>query len=528
MPVIANTVGASGSGVVVTGADTKWQVSGALIVGNHGLGQLSVTQGASVSATSIDLGALSGGFGNLVVNGIGSKLVNNVPVASQLTSTGKLIVGDVANADMSIGGGATVSVGGFDIGLNKGSSGVVDVEGASTLNVTGALNIGVAGNAVMSLGLAANVTAGSINIGKGGVLVEFGDPITTGTITNNGTVNITGGVNVITATAEYLNNGAIIVTNGATEQINTPLLDGTGGISINSGGIVILNADSVAATQTITFQDNLGGVLYVSAGKLGGFHAVVNPFIGTPPTTTTDRIVLNGIAGFTDSISADGKTLTVFSNGGSVGSVLFTAPVSAAYTQALVQCFAAGTRIDTMNGPVSVETLSVGDQVVTVLGGSGTIVWAGSRVIDCTRHPRPEAVWPVRIECGAFGDNMPVRDLLLSPDHAVYVDGVLIPAKHLINGTTVTQQEMSKVVYHHIELERHDVVLAEGLPAETYLDIGDRSSFTGGAVIALHPDFAARSWEMSGCAELVLQGEKLDAVRALLAATERSRAKLAA
>jgi hypothetical protein len=137
--------------------------------------------------------------------------------------------------------------------------------------------------------------------------------------------------------------------------------------------------------------------------------------------------------------------------------------------------------------------------------------------VDCARHPKPETVWPVRVRAGAFGENVPVRDLFVSPDHAVYVDGVLIPAKLLVNGTTIRRVEVDHIVYHHVELERHDVILAEGLPAETYLDVGDRSTFSGGPVTALYPDFPARLWEMAGCATMVLTGEALQAVRSVLA-----------
>jgi hypothetical protein len=115
----------------------------------------------------------------------------------------------------------------------------------------------------------------------------------------------------------------------------------------------------------------------------------------------------------------------------------------------------------------------------------------------------PETVWPVRIARGAFGENVPVRGLFVSSDHAIYVDGVLIPAKYLLNGTTVRQVKRRRMVYHHIELAEHDVVLAEGLPAETYLDTGDRETFSGGRVITLYPDFVGRAREMRGCAELV-------------------------
>jgi hypothetical protein len=148
-----------------------------------------------------------------------------------------------------------------------------------------------------------------------------------------------------------------------------------------------------------------------------------------------------------------------------------------------------------------------------VLGASGRIIWVGSRAVDCARHPKPETVWPVRISAGAFGENVPVRDLYLSPDHAVFVNDVLVPVKLLINGTSITQAKRNHVVYHHVELAQHDVVLAEGLPAETYLDTGDRAKFSGGAVTTLHPDFTARTWEMAAAAPLIVTGRKLTAAR---------------
>ena len=114
---------------------------------------------------------------------------------------------------------------------------------------------------------------------------------------------------------------------------------------------------------------------------------------------------------------------------------------------------------------------------------------------------------------------MPATDLMLSPDHAVYVDRVLIPIRLLINGRTVRQVLQDRVSYHHVELAQHDVLLANGMPAESYLDTGDRARFSnGGGVIALHPDFSARAWEMNGCAPLVQTGPVLTAVRKRLAA----------
>jgi hypothetical protein len=178
-----------------------------------------------------------------------------------------------------------------------------------------------------------------------------------------------------------------------------------------------------------------------------------------------------------------------------------------------IGCFAEGTLIETETGPVAVEALATGDCVVTADGLIEPVAWVGSRAIDCRAHPRPETVWPARVAAGAFGPELPVRDLFLSPDHAVFVNHVLIPVKLLINGTSIVQVNWDRVRYFHVELPRHDVILAEGLPVESYLDTGDRAKFSGGAVISLYPDFAARTWQMRGCAPLVLTGLVLEAVR---------------
>ena len=142
--------------------------------------------------------------------------------------------------------------------------------------------------------------------------------------------------------------------------------------------------------------------------------------------------------------------------------------------------------------------------------------WIADR--ELPRAPDSASVWPVRIAAGAFGEAQPSRDLLLSPDHAVFVDDVLIPVKHLINGYSITQVPVDRVTYYHIELPGHDVLLAEGLPVESYLDTGDRSNFAnGGGAISLHPEFMAGMWEAKGCAKLVVTGPVLEMVRARVA-----------
>jgi Hint domain len=81
------------------------------------------------------------------------------------------------------------------------------------------------------------------------------------------------------------------------------------------------------------------------------------------------------------------------------------------------------------------------------------------------------------------------------------------------------QLDRGWIDYFHVELPSHDVVLAEGLPVESYLDCGDRHTFANsGGVTMLFADFAGDNWEMSGYAPLVLRGPEVEAARAHLLA----------
>jgi hypothetical protein len=160
-----------------------------------------------------------------------------------------------------------------------------------------------------------------------------------------------------------------------------------------------------------------------------------------------------------------------------------------------------------------------------VSGGVAPIVWIGHRRVDCRRHPMPERVWPIRIAPHAFGNDRPRQTLLLSPDHAVFVEDVLIPVKFLVNGTTIEQIDVGTVTYYHLELPRHDVVLAEGLPAESYLETGGRTVFdNAGGASQIHPDFTpnearvAAIWQRQGYAPLLGSEGQVNRVRAQLAA----------
>jgi hypothetical protein len=162
-------------------------------------------------------------------------------------------------------------------------------------------------------------------------------------------------------------------------------------------------------------------------------------------------------------------------------------------------CFVDGTRLATAAGEVAVEELAVGTLVLTLDSTGGPlsrkelrarpIKWIGRRRIVLAVHPRPETVTPIRIQRNAFADAKPHRDLMVSPDHAIFVDGKLICARQLVNGTTIRpEQGLRTVDYFHVELDTHAILLAEGLPTESYLDTGNRSSFTSsGKLLVAYP-----------------------------------------
>jgi hypothetical protein len=247
-------------------------------------------------------------------------------------------------------------------------------------------------------------------------------------------------------------------------------------------------------------------------------------------TTPAAEIQARGSLGGFEFTSSDPPSVifgdaTFFPTTPILTSVVYTgAPFSDSGTTFVVACFLAGTCILTSRGEIPVEALVAGDIVETDSeAGPLPVKWLGHRRLDCGRHPRPRDVWPVRIARGAFAPGAPTRDVFLSPDHAVYTEGVLIPVRYLGNGATIVQVPMDKVSYYHVELSRHAPLLANGLPAESYLDTGNRGAFAnGGGAVEAHADFAFRVWDQDAFAPLVLGGPKLVATKKRLLARAKA------
>lgn len=146
----------------------------------------------------------------------------------------------------------------------------------------------------------------------------------------------------------------------------------------------------------------------------------------------------------------------------------------------LTICVARGTLIETEAGPVPVEDLRIGDRVRTVEGAAQPIRWVGCRRIAARELLADASLRPVRIAAGALGENRPARDLTVSPQHRILLDDwraelffgapqVLVPAKGLVNDTTIrTLHDTDGVDYFHVLFDRHEIMLTEGLPTESF------------------------------------------------------------
>jgi hypothetical protein len=228
---------------------------------------------------------------------------------------------------------------------------------------------------------------------------------------------------------------------------------------INGGPTVVTIDDAdglIAANSTFVAS----GTTYTLKGYYTANSTNFNAGDFTADTGGSGRFFFSSKSTLTNGLDADSQAN--FTTSGSVS----------------LTCFLEGTRVLTEAGEVPVEELVIGQNVVTADGRKLPIRWVGKQT--CLRlFSRPEHINPIRIMAGALGENVPTRDLYVSPDHAMLVDGMLVNASALVNGTTITQvPEMPKqFFYYHIETAEHCAILAEGAPAETFVDNVTRLRF---------------------------------------------------
>jgi hypothetical protein len=285
-----------------------------------------------------------------------------------------------------------------------------------------------------------------------------------------------------------------------------------------------ITATQVAATQTVPahwlYDITLNDTGTTTVGTFWFAWVPGNDFLHTSPISVTsptgwtssithggsgDGYAVRWLAGSQSSDVAAGDTLSGFSFtsndppsavfGNSVFYPTTPVPTSFIYSGAPFQdpagnsdpgvqfvatdvaCFLPNTSILTDRGEIAVEKLQVGDAIVTLSGQTRRLCWIGQGRALATRGRR-NAATPVIVRKGALGDNVPNQDLYVTKGHSLFLDEVLIPAEFLVNHRSILWDDQAReVTVYHLELDTHDVLLANGAPAESYRDDGNRWLF---------------------------------------------------
>ena len=463
----------------------------------------------------------------------------------------------------------------IQIGNSQSSTSVIyDVrDGAQNGSITNDGTFTVQDNTVFNYdreqtnnGNFANLAGGTLNIQDGATFTKLADQPTfssaSNTFANSGVINVLGSQGTTTLfdpQAAYNGSGTLNVIGAPGETpVNTAAVlqaDTIGTFNVANGQLQFETGYGIGPTATINMLDS-DAVVFDDISEVGGnegapqtgspLQATINgftagdqidfqityPFIeSTPPPTETYNLnthvlTLQLDAQQTVNLTFDGtytqSDFLLASTGGAEGEFNLTTTSTAN----ALPCYCPGTLIMAEQGEVAIEHLSIGDRVITASGSLKPIRWIGrrsytSRFAACNRD-----LWPVCITSGALANNVPRRDLWVSPLHAIYLEGVLIPAGQLVNGTTIVQSApQGSLHYVHIELDEHDVIWAEGAAAESFVDDMGRGMFHNAA------EYHATYGDEAGCdsayyAPRLNQGHEVEAVRRRIA--QRSLARAAA
>jgi len=285
----------------------------------------------------------------------------------------------------------------------------------------------------------------------------------------------------ISATASADTGGSNLVTGAANPAWAVD--------SVTDGG-----ATTDLPKSNLEFYIADGAAVLANVGAIAGGHGVNTMLFSS---ATGDRVTRVGYDTSSNSkplIDNFVETANLNSDGGPSRDITGNNP-----------CYCRGTLILTELGERAVEELTIGDRVAT-RSGLRPIKWVGWRGYDPRFIRGQRGVLPIVVSAGALAHGVPARDLWVSPEHALYLDGVLVPARLLVNGMTIAQVgTVERLEYFHIELDSHDVILAEGAPAETYIECDNRLMFHNAAeYAALYPE--ARPGAGQFCAPRLEEG----------------------
>jgi hypothetical protein len=511
--------------------------------------------GATAGSVYPAAGGFGGGGGGSYANSTGSLAGSNfifsagaVPAGNGLVllSKASIPVGTVQNAILFTSGGLIVDEGSTASGLVVTSGTTLTISAGETASGTTILAGGTLAFTGTSGSLAGLTLAGvgleQINLATGSTLDVTGAAglslangstlnVSNGTLVIDGSISLTGS---LTETNAAIYDDGVLVNNGTItldpSTLTVASLSGTGDVTIDTSSTLDVTGD-ISAGETIVFSGSLGVLGITDTANIAGTIDIT----GTGAIIDITDLAYSALTSGTFNTLSDQLMITYGS--GSILDLTFanaaiTSFVLASYgqggTDIEMPCFCSGTRLLTEDGEVLVEDIAVGDVLVTVREDgplTQKVIWTGRRAIDIRWHPAPDLVRPIRITAGAIAPGVPERDLRLSPEHAVYLNGNLFTAVSLVNGTTIYQeQSTTHVTYHHIELETHDILMVEGLPCESFLDTGSKNMFENvSGITILHPDFRPGAGA-EFCAPLIRDGAELDQVRAALNARIRKQA----
>ena len=462
---------------------------------------------SNLSWTITNTGVISGGS---IANGIQLGANSNYVGASVVTNqSGGTIAGRYGiriynNAASSITNLAGASI--TAIQSTAASASAVYIYATSTVTNSGAItaptsNSNDRGVFLVNGGVVSNASTGTIAGGVGILVNGISTVINAGTISAGGTTGTAvdfpdSGNNRLIVDPNAVFVGGVVGGNGILELA-----------SVSNAGTVVagsLTMTNFTGFNAIDFDNQskwtLAGSSSAMTGTISGF-------------TTTDTIDVIGFFATAASYTGGNLTLTNASNahttlhfsGGPFSTAIPHVTTNGAGTVLTDVCFARGTLIDTPDGEVQVEKLKPGDRVVTARNGPRAVKWVGKGKVLATRGKRGPAT-PVIVRKGAVADNVPHQDLRVTRAHGLYIDGVLIPVEFLINHKTIVWDDRAQEVeIYHIELASHDVLLANGVPAESYRDDGNRWLFQN----------ANKDWDgpvQDPCAAVLTGGPVVDAV----------------
>ncbi|GBQ86514.1 Hint domain-containing protein [Asaia krungthepensis] len=404
-----------------------------------------------VSGGTFDVGSTeqlaSGGTDSGSIFG-GTQIVSSGALALRsIFSAGvQLVQGGLASSSVvSSGGVIRVGQGGTAVTVSVGPGGIaVALAGGVILNQI----VMAAGAAIVSSG---GVVSGATISSGGSEMVQSSGVVSGATILSGGTQVVQGGATVQNAAISA--GGSMVVASGA-----TILTLAIGGASTSTGpaGTLVVTPGAVLSNVTVGWRGRIDieGLSYKPGGKItisGGTLTVTH----TDGTSWFTPLTGSYKAGdFHLEADSDGSTELVYD-----------------------KCFLAGTLIRTPSGERPVETLREGDLVCVLTEGrreTRRITWVGSTEIAVNAsRPDDEAGYPVRLRADAFGPSVPDRDLFITPEHCICVDGLLVPARMLVNGESIAyDRSRTRFTIHHFRTEEHAIIWSNNLTTETLFDDG--------------------------------------------------------